>query len=233
MNDEGAPEELRDGVRAGIVAVLKGDVEKRGARTARLLVAAGAIGVLGAVGVTLMVARHPFGHHPPSHLVVFTAVWSGLLVVSLALVFLQVRTPSLPLAHAAGVGLLGLGAAGICGALCPNPHFLVWWSGTRLGGALSRIGGLELSSLCFGVTTTAVVAAVSALVVFVGRERRPTSPHLPASMLVALLVPGVALQSVGNSWGVFSSWLIGTVVGAWVGVSAGLRIRSHLGTRSM
>src|SRR5512134_1895609 len=92
MKREGTPSELREGVRSGIVAAVERDVELRGARTARLLVAAGAIGALGAIGITLLIADHPFDHHPHWHVVAFASAWSGLLVVTLALAFLQVRT---------------------------------------------------------------------------------------------------------------------------------------------
>jgi hypothetical protein len=231
MEHERTPGELREGVRSAIVDTLERDVEMRGGRTARLLAAAGAIGVLGALGVTLMLSGHPFGHHPPWHVLVFTAVWAGLLVVSLALVFLQVRTPSLPLARAASVGILGLGVAGICGALCPDPHVLGWWSGTGVGGALSRIGGPALSALCFGSVTTLFVGTVSALLVPGGRSGRPAGSPLPAVMLLVLLAPGVALQSIDTSLGVFSSWLLGTAGGAYAGVAGGGWLRSLLGAR--
>src|SRR3989304_7979579 len=95
MGSEYTPPEVREGIRTGVLGALKRDFELRGGRTARLLVAAGVIGVAGAVGITLLVSGHPFGHHPPWHVVAVSAVWSALLVVSLALVFLQARTPSL------------------------------------------------------------------------------------------------------------------------------------------
>lgn len=226
MGDERTPEDLREGVRSGIVASLKRDVEMRGGRTARLLGAAGCIGVLGTVGVTLMLSGHPFGHHASWHLVVFTAVWAGLLVVSLALVFLQVRSPSLPFAPSASVGILGLGVAGICGVLCPDPHFLSWWSGTAMGGLLSRTGGLALSALCFGLVTTLFVGTVSSFIVLGRPGHRTVRPLLPAIMLTILLVPGVALQSVDTSAGVFSGWLVGTAGGGYVGVASGLWLRA-------
>jgi mono/diheme cytochrome c family protein len=65
MAHERPPQEIREGVRDGILASIKGDVELRGGRTARLLVAAGVVGVAGAVGVTLVISGHSFGHHPP------------------------------------------------------------------------------------------------------------------------------------------------------------------------
>jgi hypothetical protein len=199
----------------------------RGGRTARLLASAGLIGVVGAVGAVLLVARHPFGHHVPWQVTVFASVWAGLLVVSLSIAFLQVRTPSLPLGRAASVGILGLGLAGICGAVCPDQHFLHWWSATGAGSALESIGGIPLGALCFGGVTTLFFGAVAAFVGLAGRGE-PVRPVLPAVMLLLLLLPGVVLQSVGTSWWVFLGWLVGTAAGAYLGVAAGIWLRAAL-----
>jgi hypothetical protein len=228
LENEGTPPELSEGVRAGVVASLRRDFELRGARTARRLALAGVVGIAGALGATLLVAAHPFSHHAPWHVVVFSAIWAGLLVVTLALALLDVRTPSLPLARAAAVGLLGLGLAGICGAVCPDPHFLAWWSHTPVGGQLTRSGGLALSALCLGLAASLAIGAMSALLA-IGRSRAPVDPLLPAAMLLVLLSPGVVLQSVGTSWGVLGGWLLGTAGGAYAGVAVGLRLRSLVG----
>lgn len=228
MGGESTPPGLREGVRSGIVAAVERDVELRGGRTARLLVAAGAIGVVGAVGITLMLADHPFDHHPHWHAIVFTGVWSGLLVVTLAFLFLQVRTPSLPLARSAAIGILGLGLAGICSAVCPDQHFLKWWSATDTGSRLSASGGLALSALCFGLASSLFFGAVAACI-GLGRERAAIRPLLPAAMLLLLLLPGIALQSFGTSWAVFGSWLLGTAAGAYAGVATGIHVRVLLG----
>ena len=82
MEHEGTPPELREGVRTGILASLRRDFELRGARTARRLVLAGVLGVAGALGATLLVAAHPFGHHAPWHVAVFSAVWAEALATS-------------------------------------------------------------------------------------------------------------------------------------------------------
>jgi hypothetical protein len=224
--NEHTPLELREGVRTGILSSIQRDVDLRGGRTARLLASAGLIGIVGAIGATLMISGHPFGHHAPWHLAVFASVWAGLLVVSLSIAFLQVRTPSLPLARAACVGILGLGLAGICGALCPDQHFLHWWSSTEVGGELAATGGPGLSALCFGAVASLFFGAVAAFVALGGTHRPPVRPLLPAAMLLLLLSPGVALQSVDTSWGVFLGWLAGTGGGAYAGVAAGLRLRS-------
>jgi len=223
--DDRTPSELREGVRSGILAALRDDVEMRGGRTARLLATAGVIGVAGAVGVILLLSGHPYDHHPPWHAVVFGAVWTGLLVVCLALALLEVRTPSLPLARSALIAMLGLGLAGICGAVCPDQHFLRWWSGTALGTELGEAGGRALAALCFGLVTTAAVGAGAALLGLRG-WREPLRPLLPAMLLLALLAPGIALQSIDTSWGVFGSWLLGSGGGAYAGVTIGIRLRA-------
>jgi hypothetical protein len=230
LENNRTPTELRERVRSEIGASLRRDFDLRGARTARLLVVAGVAGVAGALGATLLVAGHPFGHHAPWHVAVFSAVWAGLLVVTLAITLLQVRTPSLQLARSAAVGLLGLGLAGVCGAVCPDPHFLAWWSHTQVGARLAGIGGLALSALCFGLVTSLIIGAVAVLLAL-GRSRgSPIRPPLPVLMLLLLLSPGVALQSVGTSWMVFAGWLLGTAGGAYAGVASGLRLRSLFGT---
>jgi hypothetical protein len=229
MEGENTPPELREGVRSGIIAAVAQDAELRGGRTARLLAAAGALGAFAAVGFVLMLSGHPFEHHPPWHVVVFSAVWSALVVVVLALAFLRVRTPSLPLARSAVVGLIGLGMAGICGAACPNQHLLEWWCTTEVGSQLSLAGGLGLSTLCFGIVTSAFVGAVAAFVGLSRRRRGQIRPLLPAAMLLLLLSPGVALQSYGTSWAVFGNWLLGTGVGSYAGVALGSGVRARLG----
>ena len=228
MQSHEAPGEVREGVRAGIMGALERDAELRGGRTARLLIAAGALGIFGAVGMIRMLSGHPYGHHPDSHVVVFSAIWSGLLVVALALAFLQVRTPSLPLARAACVGVLGLGIAGLCSAFCPDQHFLDWWVTTSAGGNLRALGGLPLSALCFGGITTLVFGTAAAIAAVGGRGRGPIQPLLPAAVLLALLAPGVALQAFGNSVAVVLAWFAGTALGAYGGVALGIAARARL-----
>jgi len=226
MGDECTPPELREGIRDGVVGALKRDFELRGGHTARLLLVAGVIGVAGAVGITLLVAGHPFGHHPAWHVVVFSAVWAGLLVVSLAIVLLQLRTPFLPLARAASIGIAALAFAGICGALCPDQHFLHWWSQTGIGGELTAAGGPALGALCFGLVTSVLIAAGAAIVAPGNRRQPPLRPFLPAGMLLLMLLPGIALQSVDTSWSIFLGWLAGAALGSYMGVAGGIRLRS-------
>lgn len=233
MGNERTPTEVREGVRGGILTSIRRDMELRGGRTARLLLAAGVVGVVGAVGVTLLVSGHPFDHHPPWHVTVFSAVWAGLLVVAFAIAFLGVRTPSLPLARAATVGILGLGFAGICSAICPDQHFLNWWIATGIGQPLTKLGGLTLSALCFGLITTCVFGTIAAFLVMRNQGGRSVPPFLPAAALLALLLPGVVLQSVDTQLSAFVGWLLGTAIGAYVGVAVGIWARSTFLKRSL
>lgn len=189
---------------------------------------AGVVGVLGAIGATLLVATHPFGHHPSWHVVIVSTVWSGLLIVSFAVVFLKIRTPSLPLARSALVGILGLGLAGICGAVCPDQHFLHWFAEGGVGGPISQAGGMAVGALCFGLMTTFVFGGLSAFLVIVDSDHQSNEPWIPAGILLVLLLPGVALQSVDTSFGVFAGWLVGTALGAYFGVAGGMRARDLL-----
>jgi hypothetical protein len=229
MQDDDTPPDLREGVCAGIVSAIQRDVELRGARTAWRLVSAGVLGVLGALGVTLLLSGHALGPHHPWYVGAVAAAWAGLLVVSLALVLLQVGTPSLPLARSASAALLGLGLAGICGAACPDRHFLAWWSATGIGRELTALGGTALSAVCFGLVTSLLLGGVAAFVALGGGTRPAIRPLLPAAMLFILLLPGISLQSVGSSFADFGSWLVGAAAGAYAGIAAGIRARSLLG----
>jgi hypothetical protein len=225
MTSPQTPPELREGVRAGIVDALREDAELRGPRTARLLVGAGALGIFGAIGILLVLSGHPYGHHPPWHVVLFSAAWSGLLVVAVALALLRVRTASLPIARAVFVGLVGLGVAGLCSVSCPDPHFLAWWDRTAVGTALDAFGGSALSALCFGLVTTAFFGLVAAIVAARGQGREGVGPMLPAATLAVLLAPGIALQSFGRGWLVSAAWLLGAFAGAHAGIALALFVR--------
>jgi hypothetical protein len=225
-----APGELREGVREGILAALGRDVELRAGRTAGRLVSAGVVGVAGAVGAMLLVTNHPFGHHPHWHEMVFSAIWAGLLVISFSLVFLQLRTPHLPLAGAAAVGLLALGLAGICSLLCPDPHVLDWWFRTAPGARLAADAGALGSALCFGATTAFGFAAIPAMCFLKGATPDGWVRTVSAAWVFVLLLPGVLLESVGMPAGVLAGWTGGTAAGAYAGVACGVAIARRLRT---
>jgi len=220
--------ELRDGVKEGVLASIRHDVERRGGRTGRLLLASGAIGIAGATGAILLISGHPFEHHPPWHVAVFSTVWTGLLVVFAALVLLRVRTPALPLWRAAAIAIVGLGIAGACSALCPDPHFLTWWLATPAGASLAGAAGTELSALCFGLSSSVFFGGASALLLLSKSGDSALESLLHAAFLFVLLAPGVVLQSVGTSFGIAVGWLAGTAAGAYLGVLAASRVRARL-----
>lgn len=227
-HDEETDPETRSGVHDAILSAIRGDVELRGGRTARRLLAAGAVGVLGALGATLLVTRHPMGHHPDWHGVIFGSVWAGMLVVMLSIALLRVRTPGLPLDRAALVGIVGLGLAGICGALCSDQHFLVWWSATSVGKFTVSSVGPALGALCFGLVATTFIAATASLMAM-GRAARSNRGVLMSSAAVFLLLtPGVALQTVDTTIEVKAGWFAGTAIGALVGAIGAARVREML-----
>jgi hypothetical protein len=126
------------------------------------------------------------------------------------------------------VGILALALAGLCGALCPDPHFLHWWAQTAVGATLTAAAGPALAALCFGVATAAFVALGAAMLAPDDRRQPTLRPVLPAGTVLILLAPGIALQSVGSSWGAFLGWLAGAALGSYTGVAGGTRLRSLL-----
>jgi hypothetical protein len=224
--DERTPPDLREGVRKGILGALAADFELSGGRTAGRLIGAGVLGVAAAVAITLLISGHPFAHHPPWHVLVFSTVWAGLMVVSLALILLRVRTPTWPIARAAATGVLALGLAGFCSLFCPDPHFFDWWISTAPGSWVAASGGQAASALYFGLVTSFLLGAVATLVAFRERLTRLRLPLLPASFVFVLLAPGIILQSVGMSPGVSIPWLLGTGVGSYAGTSGAMVLHS-------
>lgn len=228
MKEVRAPEEIREGVRQALLTALTEDFDMIGGRTARRIIVAGIGGVVAAVGMTFLVAGHQLGHHPPWVLSIFSAIWAGLLVVALALGLLGIRTPRLALGQAAMIGVIGLALAALCSFLCANQHFVVWWGDTAIGEWLRGTAGFRASTLCFGLLTSLFFGAAAALVVFPKERTRQVKPLLPAAMIFVLLAPGLILQSIGISLGVFLAWTVGTGIGAYLGVAGGLFARSLL-----
>ncbi len=222
------PKGLREGVRDALLTSLERDLDQRGAATLRRLLAAGVVGVVGALGATLLVAHHPFGHHAGWHEVVVSTVWAGLLILALALAFLRIRMPGLGIGQAAQVGILALGLAGVCGSLCSDQHFLSWWSASPIGSQLLDAVGLPVSAACFGLVAAFAFAALSTLVVARPARTERQRSVLPAAMITLLLLPGIALQAVGTSPGVFVFWFSGVALGAYLGVAGVLAGRDAL-----
>lgn len=220
--------DVAQGVRAGILAALAQDVERRGCRTARRLVSAGLLGVAGALGATLIVSTHPFGHHPHWHEIVFSTAWAGLLIVSLSLLFLGVQTPELPIARAAAVGLAGLGLAGLCCVWSPDPHVMGWWLTTSPGATIAERVSLGTSAYCFGFVTVFLLSFVPGVLLLRSSFSTASARRLTALFVTLLLLPGVSLASFGLSPAVLVGWLVGVASGSYVGVAAAIGLRAWL-----
>jgi hypothetical protein len=74
--------------------------------------------------------------------------------------------------------------------------------------------------------TSLVVALAAAVLTPADRGQPPLRAPLPAAMVLVMLAPGIALQSVDTSWGVFLGWLAGAALGSYTGVAGGIRLRS-------
>lgn len=214
-----SPEGLREGVREGVLAALG----QNGRGTARRLLAAGAAGVIGSVGAVLLLAGHPFGHHPSWHLAAFSCVWGAVLVVAFGLVWLRIRTPAWPLADGARTAIVVLGLAGLAVLFSPDPHVLNAWHDSWAGRRLAGIGGAFTSALGLGCCLGLPLALIGALATLRSSRRQDGRLALVATAMVAvLLLPGIALQCVGAPAGSFPGWLLGTLLGAGSGIAVAL-----------
>ena len=220
---QAAPEALREGIRAGIVAALN-EEERRTSTLVRRLAAAGAAGIAASVALTLVFAGRT---DHPMHLAVCGAVWAGLLVECFAFALLRIRTPRIPLGQAAALGLVGLGLATIVALFCPDPHTWRWWNSTTLGAATLTMGGDLGSALCFGLCS-ALFLGFGATLVVASRGGRLGRAAPSAMVLTLLLAPVVILQASDSSVAVMALWGAGTAVGAHVGVGGGLVLASAL-----
>lgn len=211
------PDDLKAGVREGILSALDRDIDRSGRAVARRLAAAGVLGVFTAIlslslfsGVSL-----EWGHGVC--LAVCAAAWAGLLVECFAIVLLRIEGGTLSLPHAVTLGLVGLGLAGGMALVCPHPHYLIWWQGTTLGAFAGNVAGDAGAAFSLG--------AVAALFIGVGasavaRWRTGRVPHsaVATALLFLLLWPAILLQSVGLPVAVFVAWTAGTALGSLVGI---------------
>ena len=216
-----SPEEIREGVRQGILDALAVDLDRASSATVGRLAAAGALGLAGAIGAVVLFSGHSLEKGHAWHLALCAAAWAGLLVESFALVLLRIRARRLPLPQAAALALLGLGLAAILGIICPDPHYLEWWMSTSLGGAFAMHTGISASALCLGLCS-ALLIGVGASLILTFRGIRFGSVHLPAIFLFLLVWPAVILQSAGSPVSTFASWSLGLAFGAYAGVYLGL-----------
>lgn len=214
------PDAVREGVREGVLAALG----QSGSGAARRVLAAGAAGVVGSVGAVLLLAGHPFDHHPSWHVATFSCAWGALLVVAFALLWLRIRTPGWPLADSARAAIVALGLAGLAAPFSPDPHVLHAWHGTGVGRWLVEAGGAFPSALVLGLVIGAPLGLLSAVASLRASRRRDARLALVATgMMGLLLLPGIALQCVDAPAGSFPGWLLGTLLGSGAGITVALR----------
>lgn len=226
-SDRPTPPDLRERVRGAIGAALARDAEHRAGRTGRRLAVAGILGVAGALAITWLVAAHPMDHHPNWHEGFYSTVWAGLLVVTLALGSLDVRTPLWPIANAARAAVLALAIAGLCAWRCPDQHFLRWWSTTRLGGWIFRAtDSPPWTAFCLGSLAAAAFALLAALVTMPRCAGRARAWAATTALVALVQAPGIALQSTGEPASVFAGWIGGALLGSAAGVAAAAALRT-------
>ena len=79
------------------------------------------------------------------------------------------------------------------------------------------------SALALGLSISLPLGLLSAVLTLRASARRDGRLVLVATgMLVLLLIPGIALQCVDAAAGSFFGWLLGTLLGAGIGIAAGL-----------
>jgi hypothetical protein len=215
------PENLREGVRRGILDALALDLDRTRARTVGRLAAAGALGVAGAVGSVALFSGDLLRNGHGWYLAVCAAAWAGFMTACFAVVLLRIRTQRIPLNQDCVLALLGLGLAAILGLLFPDPHHLAWWSSTTLGSVAVGRGGLGPGAFCLGACS-ALLVGTAATVILALRRVSFRGAMLPASLLFLMLWPAVVLQSAAAPPLIFAWWSAGLFGGSYTGVALGL-----------
>lgn len=224
------PAATREGVRDGILAALEREAPSFGTDAAGRLIAAGVIAIVAAAALTMLFAGpHPSGESE-WHLVLCSAAWAGLLVEAFAFVLLRARFSHLPIGSAAALALLGLAIAALMRLVCPDLQPLQWWSATALGERSALLIGESANALCVGICIAALLGFAARLVLAV-RGHPPGGALVPALALSLLLLPAVALQLTGLPRKVGVAWAGGTLLGAYLGITAAQWTSSRVAVR--
>ncbi len=77
----------------------------------------------------------------------------------------------------------------------------------------------------FGLVTAFAFTVVSSALLLSHAEPNRSTRILGASVLLVLVLPGLILESVGLGAMVFVGWTIGTGIGAYAGIAAGMALR--------
>ena len=214
-------ENLREGVRRGILDALAHEIDRSSAGAVGRLAAAGVFGMAGAVGSVALFSGDLLCNGHGWYLAVCAAAWSGLLVACFAVALLRIRIQRIPLTQACVIALLGLGFAAILGLLCPDRHQLAWWSSTPLGRLVLDRGGPGPAAFCLGALS-ALLIGCGATVILALRDVAFRGAMLPGILLFLMLWPVVVLQSAAAPRLVFAWWSAGLLAGSTAGVALGL-----------
>ena len=212
---------LREGVRRGILDALAHEIDRNSAGVVGRLAAAGAFGIAGAVGSVMLFSGDLLRNGHGWYLAVCAAGWSGLLVACFAVALLRIRIQRIPLTQACVLALLGLGLAAILGLLCPDRHHLAWWSSTPLGGLVLERGGPGAAAFGLGACSALLIGG-GATVILALRGVAFRGAMLPGILLFLMLWPVVVLQSAAAPGFVFVWWSAGLLFGSYAGVALGL-----------
>ena len=222
-NDPNAPEareDLREGVRQGILDALGRDIDRSSASTAKRVAAAGALGIAGAVGSVALFSGDWLASGDSWHPTICAAAWAGILVACFDVVLLRIRLERFALAQACILALVGLGFAAFLALLCPGHHVLSWWSSTSPGNLAIAQGGPPASAFCLGACSALLVGA-GARIALALRGLTFRDAALPAILLALVLWPAVLLQTAVASAPTIASASAGLFAGCYAGVALG------------
>ena len=217
------PGSLREGVREGILGALSEDLDRTSGATTRSLALAGVLGVATAFGAVILFSGGTFASVHGWHLAFCAAAWAGILVECFLVVLLRIEGRRLSLGHATTLALVGFLLAAALGVLCPHPHFIEWWSATRVGAVTASFAGDPGSAFCFGLCLAGAIALGASLIANF-RSTAPRSVWLSAMLLFLLMWPAVILQFSKLAVTVFAAGTLGLTVGIGLGLGAGVGI---------
>lgn len=213
------PAVTREGVRDGILAALEREEFRTGGWAAWRLGAAAAPAIGAAVALTMLFSAPSSDVEPAWHLVVCSAVWSGLLVAAFAFVLLRIRTRRVPVGSAVALGLVGLGLAALMRVACPDLQLLPWWRATTAGRSADVLMGASGGAFCLGICGAGTIGLAACLVL--GRRRDHLGGVIaPAIALSLLLLPAVILQSSDMPVEIGLAWAGGAALGSYAGIAA-------------
>jgi len=214
-------ETLREGLRHGILDALALELDRTSARTVGRLAAAGALGIVGALGSVALFSGGLLANGQHGwYVAVCAAAWAGFLVACSSVALLRIQAQRIPVTQACVLALVGLGLAALLALLCPDPHPLTWWNATWVGRLAVSLGGPGAGAFCPGACAALLIGAGARVVLAVCRVSF-RGAALPAIFLALMLWPAVLLQTAVAPAAVVASGSAGLFAGCYAGVALG------------